>query len=153
MNSFILCLRALRNLRGFIHINLCTNLGIAQVIFIAGVDKTGGSSDHVPPHCKMVAVLLHYFFLATFMWMLMEGIFLYLTVVKVFLFKTKRYLMLFTVLSYGFPLLYMSLLSLPLGFGLRGDSNYGYQQAYVVMNSNIVVSELLSRCKSITVTL
>ncbi len=106
MNSFILCLRALRNLRGFIHINLCTNLGIAQVIFIAGVDKTGGSSDHVPPHCKMVAVLLHYFFLATFMWMLMEGIFLYLTLVKVFLFKTKRYLMLFTVLSYGFPLLY-----------------------------------------------
>ncbi len=58
----------------------------------------------------------------------MEGWFLYLTLVKVFVFKTKRYLILFTVISYGVPLLYMILITLPLGFGLRGDSYYGYQE-------------------------
>ena len=50
----------------------------------------------------MVAVLLHYFFLATFMWMLMEGVVLYVILVKVFIAGfEKRYMFLFTVISYG----------------------------------------------------
>ncbi len=118
--------RSLRNLRGYIHINLCLSLSIAQIIFVAGIDKTG--SDTVPIHCQVVAVLIHYFFLVSFMWMLMEGVFLYLALVKVFITNTKKYGICFTVISYGFPLLYVGFLSIPLGFGLSGN-NYGYHSA------------------------
>ncbi len=58
----------------------------------------------------------------------MEGVFLYLALVKVFITNTKKYLIIFTVISYGVPHLYMGLVSLPLGFGLSGI-NYGYHEA------------------------
>ena len=53
--------------------------------------------------CSAVAVLLHYLYLVAFMWMLMEGVVLYVVLVKVFTGeRTKRkYLILFTALSYG----------------------------------------------------
>ncbi len=93
---------------------------------MAGIDKTG--SDTVPIHCQVVAVLLHYFFLVSFMWMLMEGVFLYLALVKVFITNTKKYLIVFTITSYGLPLLYMGSLPLPLGYGFS-EKDYGYHAA------------------------
>jgi hypothetical protein len=52
--------------------------------------------------CSAVAVVLHYLFLVSFMWMLMEGVILYIVLVKVFIQKSKKYyLALFTILSYG----------------------------------------------------
>jgi len=52
--------------------------------------------------CQVVAVLLHYFFLVTFMWMLMEGVALYLILVKVFVKHLEtRYIIVFTAVSYG----------------------------------------------------
>ena len=116
--------RSLRNMRNYIHINLCINLGIAQLIFVAGVDKS--ASDHVPIHCQVIAVLLHYFFLVSFMWMLMEGVVLYVVLVRVFVKYKKRYMLAFTIASYGIPLLYLGLLTLPLGFALPTEPNYGY---------------------------
>ena len=114
-------------MRNFIHINLCISLGIAQIIFVAAVDKASGT-DSVPAHCKAVAVLLHYFFLVAFMWMLMEGVVLYLALVKVFASNMRLYMLAFTVTSYGLPLLYLGV-TLPLGFALKGESNYGYANA------------------------
>ena len=121
--------RSLRNLRSYIHIHLCINLGIAQLIFVAGIDQAAGS-DPVPIHCQVVAVLLHYFFLVSFMWMLMEGVILYFILVRVFVSNTKRYMLAFTLTSYGLPLLYMGL-TLPLGFALQTKTNYhyGYEKA------------------------
>ena len=107
--------------------NLCINLAIAQIIFVAGVDKTSETSV-VPIHCQVIAVLLHYFFLVSFMWMLMEGVFLYLALVKVFITNNKRYALFFTAVSNGLPLMYMCLLTLPVGFTLP-SSNYGYDKA------------------------
>ena len=56
-----------------------------------------------PPQavCQAIAVLLHYFFLVTFMWMLMEGVVLYVALVRVFIKKQKRYIIAFTAFSYG----------------------------------------------------
>ena len=51
--------------------------------------------------CSAIAVLLHYMWLVVFMWMLMEGVVLYVTLVKVFVTHTKRYIAAFTVASYG----------------------------------------------------
>jgi len=46
-------------------------------------------------------VLLHYFFLVTFMWMLMEGVVLYVALVRVFVKHKTRYIIAFTAISYG----------------------------------------------------
>lgn len=51
--------------------------------------------------CRTIAVVLHYSFLVTFMWMLMEGVVLYVALVKVFVTKPRRYIISFTVISYG----------------------------------------------------
>ena len=117
-------------MRNFIHINLCISLGIAQIIFVVAVDLVSGSDDDdVPAHCQAVAVLLHYFFLVTFMWMLMEGVVLYVALVKVFVKRTKLYMLGFAVTSYGVPLLYLGALTLPLGFARPTQPNYGYATA------------------------
>ena len=118
--------RPLRNIRSFIHINLCISLGIAQLIFLIGVTRSDPTGDRVPVHCQVTAVLLHYFFLVSFMWMLMEGVVLYIILVKVFVTRTKWYMLVFMLVSYGVPLLYMGLLTLPLGFALPTQPNYGY---------------------------
>jgi len=112
--------RSLRGFRTFIHINLCITLSIAQIIFVAGVDKT--SENSVPVHCQVIAVLLQYFFMASFLWMLMEGVFLYITLVKV-------YYIAFTVISYGLPLLYMGVLTIPVGYTAYDETQYGYNFA------------------------
>lgn len=115
-------------MRNFIHINLCISLGIAQIIFVFGIGESNASHS-VPSHCQVIAVLLHYFFLVTFMWMLMEGVVLYVILVKVFVTNIKGYMLAFTVASYGVPLLYLGILALPLGFALPRQPNYGYQTA------------------------
>ncbi len=117
-------------MRNFIHINLCISLGIAQLIFVAGIDRLT-SSGVVPIHCQAIAVLLHYFFLVSFMWMLMEGVVLYVALVLVFVKNKKRYMFGFFLASYGIPLLYLGLLALPLGFALQTDKKhyYGYSKA------------------------
>ena len=117
-------------MRTYIHINLCINLGIAQLIFVAAIDRTG--TDHVPNHCQFVAVLLHYFFLVAFMWMLMEGVVLFVVLVRVFISRTKLYILAFTLTSYGLPLLYLLGLTLPIGFSLQKKHTeyyYGYENA------------------------
>ena len=45
--------------------------------------------------CILVAVLLHYFYLAAFGWMLLEGVFLYVMIVEVFNTVDMRYLYFF----------------------------------------------------------
>ena len=55
----------------------------------------------IPVGCRLVAVLLHYWFLVAFMWMLMEGVVLYVALVRVFAEHHGRYMAAFTIASYG----------------------------------------------------
>ena len=121
--------RPLIPMRNYIHINLCISLAIAKIMFIAGIDKTGPPNGDVPIHCQVIAVLLHYFLLVAFMWMLMEGVILYIALIIVFVMHKKRYMFAFTVTSYGLPLLYMGFLTLPLGFGLSNGPHYASNKA------------------------
>ncbi|XP_064406825.1 uncharacterized protein LOC135351685 isoform X2 [Halichondria panicea] len=116
-------LRSLWSMRNYIHINLCVSLILAQLMFVSGVTPHGGGV--VDPGCRTVAILMHYLFLVSFMWMLMEGVVLYVALVKVFVKNQKRYIMGFTIFSYGAPLLYMGL-CVPLGFTLYPEADYGY---------------------------
>ena len=97
-------IRALHTMRNYIHIQLCVTLGIAQIIFVAGIEPHLGERHlvgGVPVGCRLVAILLHYWFLVSFMWMLMEGVVLYVALVRDFVKNHARYIAAFTIASYG----------------------------------------------------
>ena len=95
---------------------LCVNLFISQLTFLIGIDQTRykvckililahfaplSPSLSLQSLCITISIILQYMFLVTFMWMLMEGVVLYVTLVKVFIKHVKRYIIAFTTISYG----------------------------------------------------
>uniref|UniRef100_A0A4W6FU02 Adhesion G protein-coupled receptor L1 n=1 Tax=Lates calcarifer TaxID=8187 RepID=A0A4W6FU02_LATCA len=92
-------LRGLQTDRNTIHKNLCINLFIAELLFLIGIDKT---EYHIA--CPIFAGLLHFFFLAAFSWMCLEGVQLYLMLVEVFEseYSRKKY---YYLCGYCFPAL------------------------------------------------
>ncbi|XP_048353417.1 adhesion G protein-coupled receptor L2 isoform X15 [Sphaerodactylus townsendi] len=89
--------RGLQSDRNTIHKNLCINLLVAEFIFLIGIDKT-----EYKIACPIFAGLLHFFFLAAFAWMCLEGVQLYLMLVEVFEseYSRKKY---YYVAGYLFP--------------------------------------------------
>eukprot|EP00058_Branchiostoma_floridae_P027787 XP_002613278.1 hypothetical protein BRAFLDRAFT_68243 [Branchiostoma floridae] len=79
--------RRVRCPRTIIHANLCICLLVAEVVFLAAVDKTENKIG-----CDVIAIILHYLFLAVFTWMCVEGVELYVLLVKVFNLKMNRLL-------------------------------------------------------------
>ncbi|XP_077992799.1 uncharacterized protein LOC144446830 [Glandiceps talaboti] len=77
--SILLCLTSLRSERTAIHKNLVVALLFAQILFLSGINATSNKIA-----CKVISLLLHYFFMAVFCWMMVEGIHLYGKVVQVF---------------------------------------------------------------------
>ncbi|XP_057312360.1 adhesion G-protein coupled receptor D1-like [Hydractinia symbiolongicarpus] len=96
--TFLLC-GGKRHTRHIIHINLMISLFIAQLIFVTGVGAVENKAV-----CQSVAYLLHYFYLASFCWMLVEGLYLYFAVIKVFS-DGKIYLRWYFLFAWGFPAL------------------------------------------------
>ncbi|XP_061905344.1 adhesion G protein-coupled receptor L1-like isoform X2 [Entelurus aequoreus] len=92
-------LRGLQTDRNTIHKNLYVNLFIAELLFLVGIDKT----DYLIA-CPIFAGLLHFFFLAAFSWMCLEGVQLYLMLVEVFEseYSRKKY---YYLCGYCFPAL------------------------------------------------
>ncbi len=80
---------------------------------------------HMQGLCQGIAVVLHYFFLVSFMWMLMEGVVLYVMLVRVFIKKQRDYIIGFTLVSYGLPALYMCVV-VPLGLALGDEQGPHY---------------------------
>ncbi|VDM47157.1 unnamed protein product [Toxocara canis] len=80
-----------------IHNNLCFCLLIAETVFLFGIWQTQNRL-----YCGIIAGVLHYFFLAAFAWMLLEGFELYYMLVEVFQSRDskKPYFYLF---GYGCP--------------------------------------------------
>uniref|UniRef100_UPI00398F3CB3 adhesion G protein-coupled receptor E1-like n=1 Tax=Pristiophorus japonicus TaxID=55135 RepID=UPI00398F3CB3 len=72
--TFAFC-RSIQRETRTIHANLCLSLFLAQLLFVTGISRT---SDKVV--CAVIAGLLHYFFLAAFAWMFLEGLHLFLMV-------------------------------------------------------------------------
>ncbi|KAM8890258.1 adhesion G protein-coupled receptor L4 [Synchiropus picturatus] len=68
----------IQSTRTTIHKNLCCSLFMAEFIFLVGINMNTHKL-----FCAVVAGLLHYFFLAAFAWMCIEGIHLYLILVGV----------------------------------------------------------------------
>ncbi|XP_068613860.1 adhesion G protein-coupled receptor L4-like [Brachionichthys hirsutus] len=68
----------IQSTRTTIHKNLCCSLFMAEFVFLVGINMYTHKL-----FCSVIAGLLHYFFLAAFAWMCIEGIHLYLIVVGV----------------------------------------------------------------------
>ncbi|XP_071772978.2 adhesion G protein-coupled receptor E5 [Centroberyx gerrardi] len=71
--------RSIQSPRTTIHLHLCISLFIANLVFLAGISRTENRTG-----CAVVAGLLHYFYLASFCWMCLEGVQLFRMVVLVF---------------------------------------------------------------------
>ena len=81
--------------RNTIHVNLMFALWTAQIIFVCGIEATRDRQT-----CTAVAYLLHYFLLCSFSWMLVEGLFLYLNLIKVFVSAPLQYLTSYMALAW-----------------------------------------------------
>ncbi|XP_063502900.1 adhesion G-protein coupled receptor D1 isoform X8 [Pongo pygmaeus] len=71
--------------------------------------------------CRVMAVLLHYFFLSAFAWMLVEGLHLYSMVIKVFGSEDSKHRYYYGM-GWGFPLL-ICIISLSFAMDSYGTSN------------------------------
>ncbi|XP_061665258.1 adhesion G protein-coupled receptor L3-like isoform X2 [Syngnathoides biaculeatus] len=100
VSLFTFCFfRGLQSDRNTIHKNLCICLFIAESLFLVGINRTD-----MPIACAVFAALLHFFFLAAFTWMFLEGVQLYILLVEVFESEhsRRRY---FYMVGYGLPAL------------------------------------------------
>ncbi|CAH3188376.1 unnamed protein product, partial [Porites lobata] len=115
-----------------IRLNLVVAIAIAQITFLAGID-----ASETKGLCVFVAGLIHYFYLVGFAWMLFEGVYLYLMVVKVF--NTVVRMRLFYGVAWGVSLLIV-LLSMLIAFNQDGGI-YSYVHGdfcWVSFTNNLV---------------
>ncbi|XP_047555965.1 adhesion G protein-coupled receptor E5 isoform X8 [Lutra lutra] len=99
-----LLVRPIQGSRTTVHLHLCICLFVGSAIFLAGIENKEGSIQKVGLRCRLVAGLLHYFFLAAFCWMSLEGVELYFLVVRVFQGQGLSKWQL-CLIGYGVPLL------------------------------------------------
>uniref|UniRef100_A0A3B5MAE9 Uncharacterized protein n=1 Tax=Xiphophorus couchianus TaxID=32473 RepID=A0A3B5MAE9_9TELE len=89
----------IRNERYHIHANLSFAILVAEILLLISARFEPGTLP-----CKVMAVLLHFFFLSAFAWMLVEGLHLYSMVVKVFGSEGSKHFYYYGI-GWGSPLL------------------------------------------------
>ncbi|RDD37698.1 Adhesion G-protein coupled receptor D1, partial [Trichoplax sp. H2] len=99
---FVYSLLRLKGERFIVHRNLLLALMVAQVSLI--IATTGANHKIL---CQISAVLLHFFYLATFSWMLVEGIHLYFAIIAVYSHKSK--LQIYFGVGWGIPVIVVSI--------------------------------------------
>ena len=88
--------------RATIHTNLCCSLLLAHLLLLTGLEAT-----HLPTLCSAIAVALHFLFLSSFSWMMVEGLHIYRLLTSVW--QTGSCLMLpYYLLGYLLPALIVS---------------------------------------------
>lgn len=133
-------IRPIQSLRTKIHLHLCISLFLAFFVFLVGISRTENRVG-----CAVVAGLLHFFFLASFCWMCLEGIQLFRMVVLVFNTSVRTvYLM---AAGYGVPavIVTISAFANASGYGterycwLNLDSIWSfYGPACVIIIANVI---------------
>ncbi|XP_058968710.2 adhesion G-protein coupled receptor D1-like [Pocillopora verrucosa] len=94
-----------------IRLSLAPSLGAGQISFLAGMHAMEN-----PTICITAAVVTQYFLMAAFCWMLVEGIYFYLFIVKVY--NISNRLIVYQVVAWGFPVIMVSTsLSIAIGKG------------------------------------
>ncbi|XP_077966823.1 uncharacterized protein LOC120341773 [Styela clava] len=94
------------------------NLAIA-LFFVHATQLTVDFAINNDVACLSTAIITHFFLLASFFWMLIEGIFLYLYVVQVFVHSTVEYLKWVFLLGWIIPALVVAISA---GVGIPNDT-------------------------------
>uniref|UniRef100_A0A452T6V5 Adhesion G protein-coupled receptor E2 n=1 Tax=Ursus maritimus TaxID=29073 RepID=A0A452T6V5_URSMA len=97
--TFLLC-KAIQNTSTSIHLQLSICLFLAHLLFLTAIDRT-----EIKVLCAIIAGALHYLYLASFTWMLLEGLHLFLTARNL------------TVVNYSSVSRVMKKLMFPVGYG------------------------------------
>ncbi|XP_062605232.1 adhesion G-protein coupled receptor G7-like [Saccostrea cucullata] len=93
------CVGSLNSERICVHKNLCYAITAAQLVFLVGIRAV-----QIKIICSIIALLLHYFYSAVFVWMLVEGMLLYSKVVQVFGSEKSR-IVYYYAFGWGLPLI------------------------------------------------
>ncbi|XP_075903053.1 adhesion G-protein coupled receptor D1 isoform X2 [Nelusetta ayraudi] len=104
----------IRNQRYHIHANLSFAILVAEILLLISARFEPGTLP-----CKVMAVLLHFFFLSAFAWMLVEGLHLYSMVVKVFGSEGSKHFYYYGI-GWGSPLL-ICVVSMTSSLGSYGE--------------------------------
>ncbi|XP_061838257.1 adhesion G protein-coupled receptor E3-like isoform X1 [Nerophis lumbriciformis] len=104
--------RPIQGPRTTIHLHLCISLFVAVLIFLTAITRTENQSV-----CAVVAGLLHFFFLASFCWMCVEGVQLFRMVILVF--NTNFRTLYMMAGGYGVPAVIVAISTVihPKGYG------------------------------------
>ncbi|XP_016053439.1 PREDICTED: putative adhesion G protein-coupled receptor E4P [Miniopterus natalensis] len=129
--TFLGC-RPIQNTSTSLHLQLCICLFLAHLLFLTGIDQT-----EPEVLCSIIAGILHYLYLASFTWMLLEGLHLYLTVrnLKVANYTSagrfkKRFMY---PLGYGIPALIVAVSA------IVGHKNYGtYTHCWLKLDKGFI---------------
>ncbi|XP_023567988.1 adhesion G-protein coupled receptor G6 isoform X2 [Octodon degus] len=106
--------------------NLSSALLFLNLIFLLDGWITSFEVDGL---CTAVAVLLHFFLLATFTWMGLEAIHMYIALVKVFNTYIRRYILKFCIVGWGLPAFIVSVvLASRKQDEVYGKESYGKEQ-------------------------
>ncbi|KAG5832772.1 hypothetical protein ANANG_G00294680 [Anguilla anguilla] len=133
------CCRSIHPTRNTIHLHLCVCLFIANLVFLAGISSTQNKVG-----CALVAGLLHFFFLAAFCWMCLEGVQLYRMVVLVFNTTLRPRCM--TAAGYGIPAIIVAISA-----GVRSEG-YGTERfCWLTLKQGLIWSFFGPVCIIITV--
>ncbi|XP_022803346.1 adhesion G protein-coupled receptor L4-like [Stylophora pistillata] len=133
-----------------IRVSLIGSLGAGQVIFLAGFTET-----RITATCVAVAALMQYFLMAAFCWMMVEGIYLYFFVVKVY--NINRKMAIYHAMSWGFPAV-MVMISLSIAAGEDGVQSFVNDEYCWMSSANkliwifiafVVIVEVVSAIKYI----
>ncbi|NWX83314.1 AGRD1 protein, partial [Nothoprocta pentlandii] len=106
----------IRNQRYHIHCNLSFAVLVAQILLLISFQFSPGT---VP--CKVLAILLHFFFLSAFAWMLVEGFHLYSMVIKVFGSEESKHLYYYGI-GWGCPMV-ICIISAASAINSYGENN------------------------------
>nr|KAF6400249.1 adhesion G protein-coupled receptor E3 [Rousettus aegyptiacus] len=98
--TFLLC-KAIQNTSTSLHLQLSLCLFLAHLLFLTAVDRT-----EIKVLCAIIAGALHYLYLASFTWMLLEGLHLFLTARNL------------TVVNYSSANRLIKWLMFPVGYGV-----------------------------------
>ncbi|XP_032691804.1 adhesion G protein-coupled receptor E3 isoform X1 [Lontra canadensis] len=113
--TFLLC-KTIQNTSTSIHLQLSICLFLAHLLFLTAIDQT-----EIKVLCAIIAGALHYLYLASFTWMLLEGLNLFLTARNL------------TVVNYSSVSKIMKKLMFPVGYGVP---------AIIVAISAVIKSDL-----------
>ncbi|XP_044804174.1 adhesion G protein-coupled receptor E2 [Bubalus bubalis] len=97
--TFLLC-KAIQGISTSLHLQLSLCLFLAHLLFLTAMDRTESKVL-----CAIIAGALHYLYLASFTWMLLEGLQLFLTARNL------------TVVNYSSVNRFMKKLTFPVGYG------------------------------------